>query len=632
MFYKAGDKVNNKYLIIEKLGNGAMGEVYRAEQMSLHKQVALKLMHVHLTENPESLGRFKREARAAANLEHPHICVVTDFDKTEQGDFYIAMEYLQGETLKSRLAREGTIELRSVFRIMDDLLSALQCAHENNVIHRDVKPDNIMLKNREGRNDFVKLIDFGIAHADAMHSSMNGPLTEAGKVYGTPQYLSPEQVMGDPVDCRADLYSCGCTLYEMLMGAPPFEGHSYMILLNKHLSLEPPHLNEFPCSEQLDVVIQKLLQKDPNDRYGSALEVRNILNAIYETNFPDKDVNHSLILSKAGITKSSNDNTDITINDKTVQDKDFDVEESTFNKSGKIIVATMGVIIIALFAALIYLTNEMIQLRDTLTHMKQTLPDVNNTPDPNAQNTQLQNPQAPSQESHESHSTFVITHDDIDKYAVTECILAQDDDLYKVKDIRDASTTCLNKEYEKSFKILSKYLDVYTENQHFMLMYLVDSYATQNDNAVMNTLIALFEADPSIACDPAVRDIIYSYVEDDEKYEKLQISFKTIPSRRVANGLAWLILDAPCNQYEKRFNRLLESYDAVFDDNTPKWLSDSVKIWRPYKKSGSCDDRAKNVIKYLNAGMDEACIPGQEYYDTARCSVCHEKWRKRKKL
>ena len=164
--YKPGDILKERYLIEEIIGTGAMGEVYRAKHMNLHKDVAIKLMHLHVADNSEAFARFRREAKAAARLDHPHICQVIDFDTTDKGDFYIVMEYLQGETLRTRLDHEGTLEIHSIFRIMHDLLCALECAHSAGIIHRDIKPGNIMLKNREDRNDFVKLIDFGIIHMD----------------------------------------------------------------------------------------------------------------------------------------------------------------------------------------------------------------------------------------------------------------------------------------------------------------------------------------------------------------------------------------------------------------------------------------------------------------------------------
>ena len=187
MSYTPGDILKDKYVIKEVLGQGSMGEVYRAEHVTIHRQFAIKLMHVHIAEKADSLVRFRREASAAAQLEHPHICQVIDFDSTENGDFYLVMEFLKGETLRDRLKRNGTIEIRSIFHIMDDLLCALECAHASGIVHRDVKPENIALINQEERDDYVKLIDFGIAHADKPIDN-DGTLTQAGQFYGTPQY------------------------------------------------------------------------------------------------------------------------------------------------------------------------------------------------------------------------------------------------------------------------------------------------------------------------------------------------------------------------------------------------------------------------------------------------------------
>ena len=277
--YKPGDILKERYRIIEKIGDGAMGDVYRAEHVTLHREFAIKLMHLHLIEDPDALARFKREASAAAQLDNPHICQVTDFDTTEQGHFYIVMEYLHGETLDNRLERLKTLPLDSIFRIMHDLLDALECAHEHGIVHRDIKPANIMLKQRENRDDYVKLIDFGVAHSS--NDEING-ITKSGQVFGTPQYLSPEQVMGDPVDQRSDLYAIGCTLYEMIEGTPPFTAEKYIILLNQHLVLAPPHLTaQIEHAQELDAIIQKLLQKDPNHRFSSALELRETLDQVH---------------------------------------------------------------------------------------------------------------------------------------------------------------------------------------------------------------------------------------------------------------------------------------------------------------------------------------------------------------
>ncbi|MBO4350664.1 MAG: serine/threonine protein kinase, partial [Proteobacteria bacterium] len=348
MSYNPGDVLKERYVIKEVLGKGSMGEVYRAEHVTIHRMFAIKLMHVHIAEKSESLARFRREANAAAQLDHPHICQVTDFDSTENGDFYLVMEYLKGETLRDRLEREGTIEIKTIFRIMNDLLGALECAHEAGIVHRDIKPENISLINREDRDDYVKLIDFGIAHADKPNDE-HGVLTQSGQVYGTPEYLSPEQVMGNPVDLRADLYSCGCMLFEMIEGEPPFNGKNYILLLNKHLVVDPPHLTkEFNCAQELDAVIQKLLMKHPEDRYSSAREVRTVLSDIASRYFPELNLG----LSQSGGANPSQPNLQSNSSGPASNGENKNSnEEPPKKKIGKIAIA--GVVVFILLAVVL---------------------------------------------------------------------------------------------------------------------------------------------------------------------------------------------------------------------------------------------------------------------------------------
>lgn len=287
MAYQANDLLGDKgqYRIIRCIGQGAMGEIYEAEMTRLHKIVAVKVMHNNISTNKEFIHRFKREALAAAALSHPNICDVTDLDEMNDGDFYIVMEMLRGETLRERLQRVGAMAPARALLIMRQLLSALQSAHEKDIVHRDVKPDNIYLVQQNGMEDFVKLIDFGIAHWDDPAGGDKGPqtqMTRAGEVYGTPQYLSPEQACGAKVDNRADLYACGIILFEMLTGQPPFMADNVIELLHKHLSTPPPHLPEnIDFHAPLDDVIQKLLQKNPDDRFASARETLAAIDEIY---------------------------------------------------------------------------------------------------------------------------------------------------------------------------------------------------------------------------------------------------------------------------------------------------------------------------------------------------------------
>ena len=280
MNFIEGDIINNKYRIIELMGGGTMGKVYKAENINMRKPVALKILHGDVAANPEYQKRFMREARSAAALEHSNICTVMDFDTTENGLPYIVMELLIGETLTQRIQTHGSLSPLESVRIMRQLMGALSCAHEGGVVHRDVKPDNIFLIQREGRSDFVKLIDFGIAHIDNPDGDLK-TLTQAGTLYGTPQYISPEQAEFGTVDFHADLYAAGIIFYEMLTGKPPFTGKNYIELLMRHVNEPPPHISEKMCQgARIDAIIQRLLKKNPNERYGSALEVLPLLDDI----------------------------------------------------------------------------------------------------------------------------------------------------------------------------------------------------------------------------------------------------------------------------------------------------------------------------------------------------------------
>ena len=271
MNYQPGDILGGKYKILGMLGGGAMGKLYKAENITIQKHVAIKVMQGDFAQNEEYQQRFMREAQAAASLEHFNICTIMDYDMTEKGDAYIVMELLSGEPLSDRIKRLGTLDPMSACLIMRQLLSALGCAHAKGIVHRDIKPDNVFLVHHEDRDDFVKLIDFGVAHIEQPQIVEGSkPLTQSGQIYGTPQYLSPEQAEGSPIDYRADLYATGIILYEMLVGTPPFEGKSFLDLLVKQVREPAPHLpSTIVQSDRLDEIIQKLLAKNPDDRPSS---------------------------------------------------------------------------------------------------------------------------------------------------------------------------------------------------------------------------------------------------------------------------------------------------------------------------------------------------------------------------
>ncbi len=262
-------KTIGKYRIVEHLGRGGMAEVYKAYQPNLDRYVAVKMMHAFLSDEKEFLARFEREAKVVATLRHPNIVQVYDFD-VESGVYYMVMEYITGETLKSRLQNlEGNdewVSLDDAARIILAIGSALKYAHERNMVHRDVKPANVMIT-LDGQ---VILTDFGIAK---IVSASN--LTASGAMVGTPSYMAPEQGMGQPGDERSDIYSLGVMLYQLVLGRLPFDADTPLAVVLKHINdpLPLPQALKPDISDDLNRVILKSLAKDPNDRYQKVTDL-----------------------------------------------------------------------------------------------------------------------------------------------------------------------------------------------------------------------------------------------------------------------------------------------------------------------------------------------------------------------
>jgi len=255
--------VDGRYQILDRIGSGGMGDVYRAHDNELERVVALKLLLRRFSEDPEFVARFRREASAAAGLQHPNIVQI--FDRGEwDGTYYIAMEYLPGRTLKQIVREHGPLEPARAIEVLEQILMAARFAHERGIVHRDIKPHNVIVA-EDGR---VKVTDFGIALAGA------SDMTETGSIMGTAQYLSPEQAQGHPVDARSDLYSIGIVLYELLTGTVPFDADSPVTIALKQVSevpVPPGQLNP-AVPPALDSVVMRALQKDPAARFQSAEE------------------------------------------------------------------------------------------------------------------------------------------------------------------------------------------------------------------------------------------------------------------------------------------------------------------------------------------------------------------------
>jgi eukaryotic-like serine/threonine-protein kinase len=253
--------VDGRYRILRRIGSGGMADVYEAEDTQLGRRVALKLLHRRFAEDEEFVERFRREASAAAGLSHPNVVQV--FDRGEwDGTYYIAMELLEGRNLKQVVREHGALDPALAVDIVLQILKAARFAHRRGIVHRDIKPHNVIV-DQEGR---AKVTDFGIARAGA------SDMTETGSIMGTAQYLSPEQAQGHPVDARSDLYSIGVVLYELLTGAPPFEADSAVTIALKQVAEDPlpPRPRNPAVSPALDAVVMRALRKDPAERYQDA--------------------------------------------------------------------------------------------------------------------------------------------------------------------------------------------------------------------------------------------------------------------------------------------------------------------------------------------------------------------------
>jgi serine/threonine-protein kinase len=266
-----GKMVGDRFLVQAKLGEGGMGVVYKAEQCSIGRTVALKVLHPHLSQDAGLHARFQNEAAASSRLTHTNTITIYDFGRTSEGSLYIAMEFIRGRSLDEEILKNGPLEWRRVVHIGVQICGSLQDAHNNNIVHRDLKPENIMLCERSGDSDFVKVLDFGIAKIlgdDSGDQRKN--LTKTGMVFGTPQYMSPEQIRGEKVDHRSDIYSVGCILYEALAGVLPFTSETPMGVLTKHLMDTPPsfasHALPAAVPPAIEAVAMSALAKNAADR------------------------------------------------------------------------------------------------------------------------------------------------------------------------------------------------------------------------------------------------------------------------------------------------------------------------------------------------------------------------------
>ena len=267
----AGRVIDGRYRILRVLGEGGMGAVYAAEHVEIGKGVAVKILHPQYSRQQDLVERFRREARAASRIGHPHIVQVTDFGTTEDGCAYFVMEHLDGIDLADVLSQDGVLDPTRACQIDVQICRALEAAHVAGIIHRDLKPENIFLVARDGRADFVKVLDFGIARSLGTDSHR---LTNPGIAMGTPEYMAPEQALGGPADRRSDIYSVGALLYEMVTGTPPHGDGEDVSPQRKQEPPRPPRALRPDLPEELERIILRALERDPAKRHQrmSALE------------------------------------------------------------------------------------------------------------------------------------------------------------------------------------------------------------------------------------------------------------------------------------------------------------------------------------------------------------------------
>ncbi len=272
-------QVIGNYKITSKLGEGGMGVVFLGEHPVIGKKVAMKAIHPELARNPEVVSRFIMEAKAVNQIGHEHIVDIGDFGNTPSGDFYFIMEYLQGESLADRLKREVVLSQNRALDIAAQVADALGASHDHGIIHRDLKPENIFLITRRGNPDFVKVLDFGLAKLTQVEDKVTHK-TRAGAVMGTPYYMSPEQGEGKiQIDQRADIYSLGIILFEMLTGKVPFGGEGYGEIIVKHITHQAPSARRINpgISGAVEMLLYQALAKDRELRFQTMHEFREAL-------------------------------------------------------------------------------------------------------------------------------------------------------------------------------------------------------------------------------------------------------------------------------------------------------------------------------------------------------------------
>ncbi len=592
MGYQPGDVIAGKYRIIESVGGGAMGQVFKAEHILIQKVVAIKILHHDIGENNEMVQRFRREAQAAAVIDHPNICSVMDFDTTENGEFYLVMEYLEGETLQKRIYEKGIIPPSETIFIMKQLLDVLQCAHDNGIVHRDIKPENVTLISKDGTDDFVKLLDFGIAHREEISTISQDEdssefKTKAGFLYGTPEYIAPEQANGLEIDHRVDLYACGVTLYQMLMGHVPFTGNSIIAILHDQVCTPPPHIDveHIECGAQFDAIIQKLMAKDPGQRFQSALSVIEALDLIP--------------IEASGLVKKNHPSGQSIPAPPDVQKVSAGVSEP--KPVARYIHPTMVIVRkvpaklrIIIAAAVLLLTGGVIAI--VFVSSASELPEVEIS-----ENGEITEPQTLKEVS--DIQPFIYDND--------QFTLSDDETLRKDPNLFKASEAFHQQDYLFCYENIDAVEDRYHKHPNYLRFRmqsakaLAQSKAISKDSnrfaelmqSIVKDFIALTKLVPDAGRNGAVRSALAMALTDIKNKYESEEAFSQLtqnPHKSMAKAIAWTIIYSPYDSQEAVKKRLFEVYDALPSDKIPEWQKQALEAWRLEKSK--CQDR-KDLIQ-----------------------------------
>ncbi|HEY8073334.1 MAG TPA: serine/threonine-protein kinase [Labilithrix sp.] len=279
------DILNGQFQILQKIGSGGMGSVYKALQPAMNRMVAVKILHPKLANRKDLVSRFRREARAMSHLTHPNTVKVYLYGELEDGSLYIVMEFLEGKNLNQTVRAEGPMPMERGLPILIQVCNALEEAHQNGIIHRDLKPENIFITHQGGMKDYAKVLDFGLAKVTEREMRPGSIiLTQEGMVFGTPEFMSPEQAQGKTLTAASDIYSLAVILYEVLTGKLPFDAKNPMEFIQLHVTTKPKPINErvpgktFP--PLLWTVLDKALAKKTEERFTSAGDFANALQAV----------------------------------------------------------------------------------------------------------------------------------------------------------------------------------------------------------------------------------------------------------------------------------------------------------------------------------------------------------------